>query len=115
MSWANTALVERAGTSADFVTAACMTYLPHKRLLRWAYAGHPPARRTPDGAELVAPSQGIPNNDTFLGLAGVTAVISKLQTGSASEAVTALRARVAEFADDSTLTDDLCIHAAHID
>jgi serine phosphatase RsbU (regulator of sigma subunit) len=60
LSWTNTALVERAGTSADFVTAACMTYLPRERLLRWAYAGHPPAIRMQDGLELVAPSQGIP-------------------------------------------------------
>jgi serine phosphatase RsbU (regulator of sigma subunit) len=60
LSWANTALVERAGTSADFVTAACMTYLPRDRLLRWAYAGHPPAVRMSDGGELVAPSQGVP-------------------------------------------------------
>src|SRR5687767_12562862 len=28
LSWANTALVERAGTSAEFVTAGCMTYHP---------------------------------------------------------------------------------------
>jgi serine phosphatase RsbU (regulator of sigma subunit) len=42
LSWANTALIERAGTSADFVSAACLTYLPDQRLLRWAYAGHPP-------------------------------------------------------------------------
>lgn len=55
------------------------------------------------------------HNGTFFGLAGVTAVLGNLQTGSASEAVTALRARIAEFADDSTLTDDLCILAAHID
>ena len=43
LSWANTALIERAGTGSEFVTAACVTYLPHKQLLRWAYAGHPPA------------------------------------------------------------------------
>jgi serine phosphatase RsbU (regulator of sigma subunit) len=42
LSWANTALVERAGTSSDFVTAACVTFDPNKRVLRWAYAGHPP-------------------------------------------------------------------------
>ena len=41
LSWANTALVERAGTSTEFVTAGCMTYLPRSELLRWAYAGHP--------------------------------------------------------------------------
>jgi serine phosphatase RsbU (regulator of sigma subunit) len=60
LSWANTALVERAGTSSDFITAACMTYLPRERLLRWAYAGHPPALQLADGRELVAPSQGVP-------------------------------------------------------
>jgi serine phosphatase RsbU (regulator of sigma subunit) len=60
LSWANTALVERAGTSSDFVTVACVTYLPNQQLLRWAYAGHPPALRMPDGGELVSPRQGIP-------------------------------------------------------
>jgi len=60
LSWANTALVERAGTSSEFVTAACMTYLPSEQLLRWAYAGHPPALSIDDGRELVAPSQGTP-------------------------------------------------------
>lgn len=60
LSWANTALVERAGTSSDFVTAACMTYLPTERRLRWAYAGHPPALSMYDVRELVAPSQGFP-------------------------------------------------------
>jgi serine phosphatase RsbU (regulator of sigma subunit) len=60
LRWANAALVDRAGTSADFVTAACMTYLPGRQLLRWAYAGHPPALRLHDGTELVAPAQGVP-------------------------------------------------------
>ena len=58
LSWANTALIERAGTSADFVSAACLTYLPHQQLLRWAYAGHPPALWLDDGRELLAPTQG---------------------------------------------------------
>jgi serine phosphatase RsbU (regulator of sigma subunit) len=60
LSWVNTALVERAGPSADFVTAACMTYLPRERLLRFAYAGHPPALCMPGGRELLAPIQGVP-------------------------------------------------------
>ncbi len=60
LSWANTALVERAGVGSDFITVACVTYLPGRRSLRWAYAGHPPAVWTHDGRELVAPSQGIP-------------------------------------------------------
>lgn len=60
LSWANTALVERAGTSSEFVTAACMTYLPDDQLLRWAYAGHLPALWLDDGRELIAPKQGTP-------------------------------------------------------
>lgn len=60
LSWANTALIERAGTSSDFVTAACVTYLPSEQLLRWAYAGHPPALWLDDGRELIAPKQGTP-------------------------------------------------------
>jgi serine phosphatase RsbU (regulator of sigma subunit) len=60
LNWANAALVERAGTSADFVTAACITYLPDERCLRWAYAGHPPAIWLDDGEELTAPKQGLP-------------------------------------------------------
>jgi serine phosphatase RsbU (regulator of sigma subunit) len=60
LSWANTALIERAGTTSDFVTAACVTYLPNERLLRWAYAGHPPALWLDDGRELAAATQGAP-------------------------------------------------------
>jgi sigma-B regulation protein RsbU (phosphoserine phosphatase) len=60
LSWANTALVERAGTTSEFVTAACVTFHPHERMLRWAYAGHPPALWMHNGRELVAPSQGSP-------------------------------------------------------
>jgi phosphoserine phosphatase RsbU/P len=59
LSWANTALIERAGTSVEFVTAACVTYLPSAQLLRWAYAGHPPALWLDDGQELRPPRQGI--------------------------------------------------------
>jgi serine phosphatase RsbU (regulator of sigma subunit) len=147
LSWANTALVERAGTSSDFVTVACVTYLPNDQLLRWAYAGHPPALRMPDGRELVAPSQGIPlglrpdheyvegmlrpegptgvllytdgliearHNGSFFGLDGVIAVLGELENPSATEAVSALRARVAEFADDGSMADDLCMLAASI-
>jgi serine phosphatase RsbU (regulator of sigma subunit) len=54
LSWANAALVERAGTGDEFVTAACVTYLPSEQRLRWAYAGHPPAVWLDDGVELVA-------------------------------------------------------------
>ena len=60
LSWANTALVERAGTSTEFVTAACVTFHPSERVLRWAYAGHPPAVWMHNGRELAAPKQGPP-------------------------------------------------------
>ncbi|HMJ33488.1 MAG TPA: SpoIIE family protein phosphatase [Baekduia sp.] len=60
LSWANTALIERAGTGSEFVTAACVTYLPHEERLRWAYAGHPPALWLDDGQELIAPRHGTP-------------------------------------------------------
>jgi sigma-B regulation protein RsbU (phosphoserine phosphatase) len=60
LSLANTALIERAGDSGDFVTAACVTYLPSEQLLRWAYAGHPPALWLDDGRELIAPAHGTP-------------------------------------------------------
>jgi serine phosphatase RsbU (regulator of sigma subunit) len=60
LSWANTALIERAGVSVEFVTAACITYFPSKQILRWAYAGHPPALWLDDGHELIAPNQVTP-------------------------------------------------------
>jgi len=60
LSWANTALVERADTTSEFVTAACVTYLPEHRLLRFAYAGHPPALSVYDDREFIAPIQGTP-------------------------------------------------------
>ena len=60
LSWANTALIERAGTSSEFVTAACVTYHPNEQHLRWAYAGHPQALWLDDGRELIAPRQGTP-------------------------------------------------------
>ena len=70
LSWANTALIERAGITDEFVTAGCVTYLPGERLLRWAYAGHPRALWLDNGQELVAPTQGPPLGiGTNLGLA----------------------------------------------
>jgi serine phosphatase RsbU (regulator of sigma subunit) len=60
LGWANVALIERASESVDYVTAACVTYLPHEHRLRWAYAGHPPALWLDDPEELTAPKQGTP-------------------------------------------------------
>jgi serine phosphatase RsbU (regulator of sigma subunit) len=60
LGWANAALVERAGTGDEYVTAACVTYLPDKQILRWAYAGHPPALWLRNSRQLAAPKQGLP-------------------------------------------------------
>jgi Stage II sporulation protein E (SpoIIE) len=60
LGWANTALIERAGISSEFVTAACVTYLPNEQLLRWAYAAIPRALWLDDGRGLIAPRQGSP-------------------------------------------------------
>jgi serine phosphatase RsbU (regulator of sigma subunit) len=59
LQWVNVALVERVGESAEFVTAACMTYDPRSRLLRLAAAGHHPAMRLTSGAELTTEGTGI--------------------------------------------------------
>jgi serine phosphatase RsbU (regulator of sigma subunit) len=144
LNWANTALIERARDSVDYVTAACVTYLPRERRLRWAYAGHPPALWLDDPRELIATQQGAPlglgpdpgcvegscrsatsagmllytdgltearQGMSFFGLDGVTTALRRLQRPSATEAVEALRARVAEFATNPP-TDDLCLLAA---
>jgi serine phosphatase RsbU (regulator of sigma subunit) len=146
LSWANTALIERAGSSVDFVTAACVTFLPSTQLLRWAYAGHPAALWLDDGQELKPLSQGTPlglgadlgcaegsrrspggagvllytdgltdarDDGERFGRNGVSAALGGLHEPSPTEAVAALRARVADFAY-GTLTDDLCLLAARI-
>lgn len=57
---ANAALVERAGTSEDFVTAACVVYSPGEHSLSWALAGHPPPLRLDDGTRLNGIEPGLP-------------------------------------------------------
>jgi serine phosphatase RsbU (regulator of sigma subunit) len=52
LSWANTALFERADDDRDFVTVGCVTYSPRDRILRWGYAGHPPVLWLDTGEEL---------------------------------------------------------------
>jgi serine phosphatase RsbU (regulator of sigma subunit) len=52
LSWANTALVERAEEDRDFVTVGCVTFSPRDRSLRWGYAGHPPVLWLDTGEEL---------------------------------------------------------------
>jgi serine phosphatase RsbU (regulator of sigma subunit) len=52
LSWANTALIERAEDDHAFVTAGCVTFSPRDRILRWGYAGHPPVLWLDTGEEL---------------------------------------------------------------
>ena len=60
LGWANVALMERANPTVEYVTAACVTYVPYEHRLRWAYAGHPPALWLDDPRELAVPHQGTP-------------------------------------------------------
>ena len=49
---ANSNLIERAGVSDTFVTAACFVVKPSDNKLAWALAGHPPALLLADGRML---------------------------------------------------------------
>jgi phosphoserine phosphatase RsbU/P len=49
---ANSNLIERAGVSDIFVTAACFVVKPSENKLTWALAGHPPALLLADGQML---------------------------------------------------------------
>jgi serine phosphatase RsbU (regulator of sigma subunit) len=57
---ANAALVERAGASEEFVTAACVVYRPADHSLSWALAGHPPPMLLDDGRGLNGTRPGLP-------------------------------------------------------
>ena len=57
---ANSALVERAGASAEFVTAACMVYRPADRSMSYALAGHPPPMLLDEGGDLNGIAPGLP-------------------------------------------------------
>jgi serine phosphatase RsbU (regulator of sigma subunit) len=60
LEWVNVALVERSSEGEQFVTAACVTFQPEQRVLRWAYAGHPPALQLFSGEELDGARAGLP-------------------------------------------------------
>lgn len=49
---ANAALIDRAGTSVDYVTAVCVVHRPADETLAWAIAGHPAPLRLDDGEPL---------------------------------------------------------------
>jgi len=57
---ANAALIDRAGTSVDYVTAVCVVHRPADATLAWAIAGHPPPLRLDDGSPLDALGAGQP-------------------------------------------------------
>jgi serine phosphatase RsbU (regulator of sigma subunit) len=57
---ANAALIDRAGTSVDYVTAVCVVHRPADATLAWAIAGHPPPLRLEDGSPLDAAGAGQP-------------------------------------------------------
>ncbi len=57
---ANAALVERIGTSENFVTAACIVYRPADGSVSWALAGHPPPMLLDEGKRLNGISPGLP-------------------------------------------------------
>jgi serine phosphatase RsbU (regulator of sigma subunit) len=57
---ANSNLIERAGVSDTFVTAACLVVKPREGKLSWALAGHPAPLLLGDGRELDAVKPSYP-------------------------------------------------------
>ena len=57
---ANTNLIDRAGVSDIFVTAACFVIQPSRSKLTWALAGHPPPLLLDDGRELTSVKAAFP-------------------------------------------------------
>ena len=57
---ANTALIDRAGVSVDYVTAACVVHRPADATLAWALAGHPPPLELRSGGALDPAGAGQP-------------------------------------------------------
>jgi serine phosphatase RsbU (regulator of sigma subunit) len=60
LEMANSVLIERAGTSSNFVTAVCATHRPGDTVVRWAIAGHPPPLRLDDGVPLEGARPSVP-------------------------------------------------------
>jgi serine phosphatase RsbU (regulator of sigma subunit) len=57
---ANAALIDRAGTSVDYVTAVCVVHRPADATFAWAIAGHPSPLRLEDGTPLESTGAGLP-------------------------------------------------------
>lgn len=60
LGWANAAFKERVRRLGKFATAACLTYDPATRRLRWALAGHPAPLHLGSGDELAVGQRGTP-------------------------------------------------------
>ena len=74
---ANAALIDRAGTSADFVTAACVVHRPADSTLAWAIAGHPPPLWLDDGRPLEGAGEAQPLGlEPELSVSALTAPLS---------------------------------------
>src|SRR5215210_5645732 len=75
---ANAALIDRAGTSADYVTAACVVHRPADATLAWAIAGHPPPLALDTGRALDPAGAGQPLGlEPELELEGVSAPLTE--------------------------------------
>jgi serine phosphatase RsbU (regulator of sigma subunit) len=74
---ANAALIDRAGASVDYVTAACVVHRPADATLAWALAGHPPPLMLESGRALDPAGAGQPLGlEPELDLAGSSAALT---------------------------------------
>jgi serine phosphatase RsbU (regulator of sigma subunit) len=75
---ANSALIDRAGTSVDYVTAACVVHRPADATLAWALAGHHAPLALGSGRELDPAGAGPPLGlDHELEVAGTSVPLSE--------------------------------------
>ena len=79
LGWANAAFRERVRRASRFATAACVTFDPASRRLRWALAGHPTPLRLGSGDELPVARRGSPL--AVLDHVGCRAAESELEAG----------------------------------
>jgi serine phosphatase RsbU (regulator of sigma subunit) len=93
---ANAALIDRAGTSVDYVTAVCVVHRPADETLAWAIAGHPPPLRLDDGSPLDDWGAGQP-----LGLEAELAVASRIEPFGANSGVLLYTDGILDARDDA--------------
>ena len=93
---ANAALIDRAGTSVDYVTAVCVVHRPADETLAWAIAGHPPPLRLDDGEPLDDWGAGQP-----LGLEVELAVASRVEPFGANSGVLLYTDGILDARDDA--------------